>query len=244
MKNLLVLLLLSLPLINQAQPSHQAFDVLLKKYVDSTGGVNYKAFKNDEQKLNDYLVDMTTNPPTGEWEDNEKLTYWINVYNALTIQLILKYYPVESIKDIGSSIQIPFINTPWDIECFDIEDGKELSLNNIEHGIIRKDFEEPRIHFALVCAAVSCPKLMNEAYDASRLDAQLTIQTKEFLSNTTKNKISSDRLELSKLFSWYGGDFRKNGTLVDFLNQYTTVQIDDKAKTSFMDYNWSLNEQK
>lgn len=243
MKDLLAILILLVPFFIQAQPSHDAFDALLKKHVNDQGGVNYKAFKNDETTLNDYLVEMMIDPPTRDWNGNEKLTYWINVYNALTIQLILKYYPVESIKDIGSSIQIPFVNTPWDIECFEIEDGKELSLNNIEHGIIRKDFEEPRIHFALVCAAVSCPKLLNEAYTAERLDDQLTTQTKAFLANSSKNKISKDRLELSKIFSWYGGDFRKSGTLVDFLNQYAPVQIDDKAKTSFLDYDWGLNEQ-
>lgn len=242
MKYLLALLILTTPVVINAQPSHDSFDVLLKKHVSTQGGVNYKAFKSDEQKLNAYLDVMKQNSPADSWNDNEKLTYWINVYNALTIQLILKYYPVKSIKDIGSSIQIPYVNTPWDIKCFEIDD-EELSLNNIEHGIIRKDFEEPQIHFALVCAAVSCPKLLNEAYEASRLDEQLTTQTKSFLANTSKNKISANRLELSKIFSWYGGDFRKNGTLVDFLNQYTTVEIDKKAKTSFMDYDWALNEQ-
>ncbi|WP_422360696.1 DUF547 domain-containing protein [Reichenbachiella sp.] len=242
MKYLLSLLILIAPFLIKAQPSHDAFDVLLKKHVNNQGGVNYKAFKNDEQKLNSYLENMKQNAASDSWNDNEKLTYWINVYNALTIQLILKYYPVKSIKDIGSTIQIPFVNTPWDVECFEVND-KELSLNNIEHGIIRKEFDEPRIHFALVCAAVSCPKLLNEAYEANRLDEQLTTQTKSFLANTSKNKISTDRLELSKIFNWYGGDFRKNGTLVDFLNQYTSVEIDKKAKTSFMDYDWGLNEQ-
>ncbi|WP_420580074.1 DUF547 domain-containing protein [Reichenbachiella sp.] len=242
MKYLLVLLILISTVPVKAQPSHETFDALLKKHVDGDGGVNYRAFKSDEQKLNSYLETLKQNAPSDSWSNDEKLTYWINTYNALTIQLILKYYPVKSIKDIGSSIQIPFVNTPWDIECFEVND-KELSLNNIEHGIIRKNFEEPRIHFALVCAAVSCPKLLNEAYEASRLDAQLTDQTKSFLANTSKNKISTDRLELSKIFNWYGGDFRKNGTLIDFLNQYSSVEIGKKAKTSFMDYDWSLNEQ-
>ncbi|MEO9851960.1 MAG: DUF547 domain-containing protein [Reichenbachiella sp.] len=243
MKYLFFLFLLAISALTKAQPSHKDFDLLLKKHVDDKGGVNYKAFKNDTDILNDYLVEMMLEPPSRDWNDDEKLAYWINVYNALTIQLVLKYYPIKSIKDIGSSIQIPFVNTPWDVKCFEVKDGEELSLNNIEHGIIRKDFEEPRIHFALVCAAVSCPKLLNEAYDPARLNAQLTTQTKGFLANTSKNKISIDRLELSKLFSWYGGDFRKNGTLVDFLNPYTSVKIDSKAKTSFLDYDWNLNEQ-
>lgn len=242
MKYLITSLILIAPFFIKAQPSHSDFDALLKEHVNSQGGVNYKAFKSDEQKLNTYLEAMKQNSPSDIWNDNEKLIYWINVYNALTIQLILKYYPLKSIKDIGSSIQIPFVNTPWDIECFEVGE-KELSLNNIEHGIIRKDFEEPRIHFALVCAAVSCPKLLNEAYDANRLDEQLTAQTKAFLANPSKNKISKDRLQLSKLFNWYGGDFRKNGTLVEFLNKYSTIEIDKKAKTSFLDYDWGLNEQ-
>lgn len=244
MKNLIVALIAFSPLLLQAQPTHKDLDTLLKKYVDAQGGVDYKAFKSDEVALNDYLVSMMIDPPVSDWNNDEKLAYWINVYNALTIQLILKYYPVESIKDIGSAIQIPYINTPWDIECFEIENGEELSLNNIEHGIIRKDFDEPRIHFALVCAAISCPKLLNEAYDPAKLDAQLTAQTQAFLADTNKNKISTDRLELSKLFSWYGGDFRENGTLVDFLNLYTNVKINAKAKTSFLDYDWRLNEKK
>lgn len=243
MKHIFILLLFAIPLVPLAQPSHQDFDLLLKKYVDKDGGVNYAAFKNDESTLNDYLIEMMLEPPSREWGDNVKLAYWINVYNALTIQLILKYYPVKSIKDIGSTIQIPYVNTPWDIKCFEINDGEELSLNNIEHGIIRKDFEEPRIHFALVCAAKSCPKLLNEAYDPARLNAQLTKQTKEFLANKEKNKISTDRLELSKLFSWYGGDFRKSGTMISFLNLYSPIKINDEAKTSFLDYDWSLNEQ-
>lgn len=243
MKYLLVLFLLAIASSTIAQPSHKDFDLLLKKHVDAKGGVNYEAFKNDADQLNDYLVEMMLEPPAREWSDDEKLTYWINVYNALTIQLVLKYYPIKSIKDIGSIIQIPFVNTPWDVKCFEIKDGEELSLNNIEHGIIRKDFNEPRIHFALVCAALSCPKLLNEAYDPARLDAQLTAQTKGFLANGSKNKISPDKLELSKLFNWYGGDFRKNGTLVDFLNPYTSVNIDNKAKTSFLNYDWSLNKQ-
>ena len=218
MKYLLSILIIISVFICHAQPNHDEFNDLLKKHVDQYGNVNYKEFKIDSNDLDKYIDHLKKNSPNDSWNNNEKLAYWINAYNALTIQLIIKYYPVKSIKDIGSFIQIPYINTPWDIECFDISGEKNLSLNNIEHGIIRKDFEEPRIHFALVCAAKSCPKLLNEAYRPELLDQQLTKQTKEFLANTSKNKITKDKLELSKLFSWYGGDFRKNGSLIDFLN--------------------------
>lgn len=222
---------------------HSSFDQLLKKYVDNKGMVNYKGMKSEEGQLNTYIDLLQSNGPNdSNWTKDERLTYWINAYNAFTIRLILDYYPVESIKDIGSKIQIPFVNTAWDIKFIKIG-GEELSLNNIEHNIIRKNFEEPRIHFALVCAAKSCPKLRNEAFNVDRLDDQLTNQTRSFLANPDKNKISKDELELSKLFSWYTGDFTKNGTLIEYLNQYAPVQIDRKADKSFMSYDWSLNEQ-
>ncbi|MFY0626451.1 MAG: DUF547 domain-containing protein [Reichenbachiella sp.] len=224
-------------------PSHAIFDNLLKDNVDNNGLVNYKGIKAGETTLDEYLRIISENGPNDKnWKEEEKLTYWINAYNAFTIKLILKYYPLKSIKDIGSAIQIPFVNTAWDIKFIKIG-GEELSLNNIEHSIIRKNFEEPRIHFALVCAAKSCPKLRNEAYSSTDLDNQLTDQARSFLSNSSKNQITNSKMKLSKLFSWYGADFTKNGSLIEYLNQYAPVKIDKKADKSFMSYDWSLNEQ-
>lgn len=223
--------------------SHELWDQLLKSYVDDEGMVNYKALKANESQLDKYLDLLKSNGPNeNNWSEDEQLAYWINAYNAFTIKLILKYYPIKSIKDIGSTIQIPFVNTAWDIDFIMIGD-EDFTLNNIEHFIIRKDFEEPRIHFALVCAAKSCPKLRNEAYTANQLDEQLTDQTKSFLANPDKNKISEKELKLSKIFSWYGGDFTQEMSLVKYLNQFTEVKIDNRAKINFMDYDWSLNEQ-
>ncbi len=101
---------------------------------------------------------------------------------------------------------------------------------------------EPRIHFAIVCASVSCPKLLNEAYTSKNLDVQLTKATKDFLADNTKNSISTDKLELSKIFQWFAKDFKQNGALIDFLNLNTDIKISNKAKTSYKDYNWNLNE--
>ena len=227
---------------SQAQVSHNDFDNLLKSYVDINGRVNYKELKAESNKLDTYITYLGANEPQSEWSRSEQLSYWINAYNAVTLQLVLKYYPIKSIKDIGSSIQIPYINTPWDIDCFSVG-GEVLSLNNIEHDKVRAQFEEPRIHFALVCAAVSCPNLRNEAYQAGILDAQFTDQTKLFLADESRNQIAEKRLSLSKLFSWYGGDFRNNGNIAEFIDPYTEVAVDKKAKISFMDYDWSLNEQ-
>ena len=97
-------------------PNHKAYDALLNKYVDEKGMVDYSGFKKERQKLKDYLRNLEQNAPNDKWTENEKLAYWINAYNAFTLDLILEHHPVESIKDIGSKIQIPFVNSPWDIQ--------------------------------------------------------------------------------------------------------------------------------
>ena len=135
---------------------HVAWDTMLQKYVSSDGVVNYEQWKNDETALTDYIDKLSANIPQQSWCENETLAYWMNLYNASTVSLILENYPLESIRDIGD---------PWDIIFIKVGE-KEYSLNDIEHKIIRKEFNEPRIHFALVCAAKSCPPLLNEAYEA------------------------------------------------------------------------------
>ncbi|MEP5611179.1 MAG: DUF547 domain-containing protein [Cyclobacteriaceae bacterium] len=228
----------------QSGVSHQPFDELLQKYVDESGLVNYKGLKTERPKLKSYLRMLEANEPKDAWSKDQQLSYWINAYNAFTLELILTHYPVESIKDIGAAIKIPFVNTPWDIKFIKIGDD-EKDLNNIEHGIIRKEFEEPRIHFALVCAAFSCPKLQNKAYFPETLDAQLTDAAKDFLADPTKNEIkSSSEAELSKLFSWYRGDFTKKTSLEEFISKYSEVKLDKGADLDYKDYNWDLNEQK
>lgn len=225
-------------------PSHEIFDKLLKKNVTADGKVNYKAFIKDSLELNKYLNLISSTPPDEKnWSRYEQMTYWINAYNAYTIKLIIKYYPIKSIKDIGSNIQIPFVNTPWDIKFIMI--GKEkMDLNNIEHGNLRKKFDDPRVHMALVCASKSCPILLNEAYDAKRLDDQFAKQTKAFLADPFRNKLSPSKPQLSMIFKWYGMDFNKNGGSVrDFVNKYSDVKIKPDAKISHVDYDWGLNEQ-
>ena len=223
--------------------NHQQWDVLLHENVDVDGNVNYKGFAKDSLQLKSYLGALVAHPPDADaWSKEEQLAYWINAYNAFTIQLILEHYPLKSIKDIGSSIQIPFVNSPWDIKFIEIGDIK-LDLNNIEHSILRKKFNEPRIHFAVNCASFSCPKLRAEAYVADRLEEQLQEQATAFINNPNYNKINKDQIEISKIFSWFSGDFTKNGSLINFLNQYSKVKIDENAEIDYLDYNWSLNEQ-
>ena len=227
---------------NTQPVSHDLFDSLLRKHVDPSGLVSYAGFEEDRERLNQYLNLLTSNPPNDEkWKESEKLAYWINLYNAFTIELILQHYPLESIKDIGSNIQVPFVNTPWDVKFIDIN-GQKYDLNNIEHNILRKIFDEPRIHFAINCASMSCPKLRPESYRSELLGAQLEDQAIDFVNDPTRNEITPSGAEVSKIFNWFGGDFTKNGSLREFLNQYARQKLLEDAEIKFKDYDWALNE--
>jgi len=221
---------------------HEEWSLLLKKNVTPEGDVDYHSFIQDSTALIAYLNKLSIHPPDEDnWTEKEQLAYWINAYNAFTIKLIIDHYPLESIKDIGSSIQIPFVNSPWDIKFIEIN-GEKLDLNNIEHSILRKKFEEPRIHFAINCASCSCPKLRREAYTALQLEVQLTEQAIEFINDPKRNNITEQQAELSKIFSWFKGDFTKKSTLKEFINQYSNIKINEDTRISFMNYDWSLNE--
>ena len=223
----------------QENKTHETWNELLAKNVDSVGHVNYQGFIDEKEKFHTYLCALEQEAPKDDWTEDEKLAYWINAYNAYTVELIIDNYPVESIKDLGGSLFK--INTSWDIKFIHIE-GEEYDLNNIEHGIIRKDFSEPRIHFAVNCASVSCPKLRNEAYVGSKLDAQLDDQIRSFLNDPTKNLIGTETAKLSKIFKWFTGDFTNSMSIEAYINQYTDVKITDDTEIDYFDYDWNLNE--
>ncbi len=224
-------------------PSHELWNSLLKKHVSTKGNVDYKGFVKDSSVLVKYLNLLSANPPDEKsWSANEQKAYWINAYNAFTVKLIVKNYPVKSIKDVGAKMQIPFVNTPWDIKFIKI--GKETyDLNNLEHSKLRKKFGDARVHFGLVCASKSCPILLNEAYVPERLEAQLENQAKVFLSDKSRNDVSADAPKLSKIFDWYAMDFKSKGvTVIDFVNKYSPTKINANAKVSYLTYSWTLNE--
>jgi len=233
MKKPLILLALFFTFINiNAQMvDHTLWNTILKKHASSDGNVNYKALKSDSSKLIAYINLLSKNTPSKSWSKEEKLAYWINAYNSLTVDLIIRNYPIKSIKDIKN---------PWKQRLWDFGD-KNYNLDEIEHEILR-NMDEPRIHFAIVCASYSCPKLQNEAFTADGLEAQLTNATKEFLADTNRNEISEKSIKISKIFDWFSKDFTQNGSLIDFLNRYSGVTISPKAKKRFKDYNWDLNE--
>ncbi len=213
---------------------HSQWDKLLKKHVTNQGLVDYKGFQKDRAELDNYLKMLAEKDPTNDWSSQELLAYYINLYNASTVELILDNYPTTSIQDIKGNFTKGFIKIG----------GRELSLGGLENGVLRK-MDEPRIHFAINCASISCPKLMNEAYTASKINEQLDRAVKEFI-NSDKNEISTNNPKLSSIFDWYQKDFKVNGKqdVIGFINKYSNTKINSGAPITYKDYNWNLNEKK
>ncbi|MFV8351821.1 DUF547 domain-containing protein [Flavobacterium sp. XS2P14] len=211
--------------------NHARWNALLQKNVLKNGNVNYRGFQKDSKELKVYLNELSNNSPTKSWSRNATLAYWINAYNAYTVQLILNNYPTKSIKDIAD---------PWGKKFISIG-AKKYSLEEIENNILRK-MNEPRIHFAINCASVSCPELLNEAFTESKLEKQLVSVTRNFITDTSKNSITFNKIEVSKIFDWFAADFKTKGDVIDFLNLYSTIKIGSNAKISYKYYNWNLND--
>ncbi|NHN27228.1 DUF547 domain-containing protein [Flavobacterium jejuense] len=211
---------------------HSEWNALLKKNVSNTGNVNYRGFIRDKAMLENYLNTLATKIPDETWSKNAKLAYWINVYNAFTVKLIVDNYPIKSIKDISN---------PWEKKFFTLE-GSNYSLEQVENEILRK-MNEPRIHFAINCASYSCPNLANQAYTSNTMERQLTDASKKFINDSSKNNISENEIKISEIFNWFSKDFKNTNTsVIDFLNKYSATKISNEAKVSYLDYNWSLNE--
>ncbi len=227
---------------NSVPPSHTPWSELLTRHVSSEGKVNYKGFIQDSVALNSYLTSLSENPPDkNRWSKEEQLAYWINAYNAFTVKLIVDHYPVASIRDLNPTLYVPLVNTVWHIKFFKIG-GVDFNLDQIEHSILRKEFDEPRIHFAIVCASYSCPPLRHEAFESEKINEQLDDQARLFINDPKRNSISENDLSVSQIFNWFSGDFTKKSSLIEFLNQYSTTNINKNASIEYRDYDWSLNE--
>ncbi len=209
---------------------HDQWQVLLQKHVSSSGVVNYKGLKGDETSLDAYISDLSDQVPGRSDNSKKAKAFWINAYNAFTVKLILDNYPVNSIRDIAGG-------KPWDKKWINLG-SNTYTLNNIEHDILRPMWKDARIHFAVNCAAKSCPPLGNRAFTSGNTDNLLEQLTKQFVNDARSNTISSSSLELSKIFEWYETDF---GDLAGFIDKYTTVKIPSNVKITYQDYDWSLN---
>ena len=239
--------------------SYPQYDTLLKRFV-SAGRVDYQGLKADPAVLNAFM-DRTAAVPEAQlnaWTETERLTFLINLYNAATLKLIIDHYPLESIKDIGN-----FFKGPWDqpvVRLF----GEAITLDNVEHDIIRKQYSEARIHVALVCAAKGCPPLRSEAYAPARLDRQLDDQSRVFLRSPEGLRIDREKntVYVSSIFKWYGEDFvagytpesgfdqlgRTEQAVAHFCSRYLPPSQSEFLKAGrydmkYLDYDWSLNEQ-
>ena len=191
------------------------------------------------------LADLAAAKP-GALDESDRFPFWVNAYNLLAIKTVLDRYPVSSIKDGGN-----FLFPIWKKKVGTAA-GKEYSLDEIEHGILRKEFSEPRVHFAVVCASLSCPDLRPEPYEGARLDEQLDDQAERFLENRTKGLVpGADRksAEVSSVFKWFGDDFEATGGVAGFIRDHaapkTRAAVADLKDDglSYLDYDWTLNDQ-
>ena len=228
--------------IVDTSPSHEIWDNLLKLHVRD-GLADYQGFIQDSVLLTSYLKLLSSNAPDQKaWSKNEQLAYWINAYNAFTVKLIMDHYPTNSIRDL-KTMNIPGVSTIWHRKFFKIGEV-DTSLDEIEHKILRKQFDEPRIHFAINCASISCPVLRAEAYSPKNIESQLYEQAVLFINDPDRNRISTNEIELSKIFSWFKSDFTNEGSLIEYINQYSKIQIDKDANLTYLNYDWRLNETK
>ena len=225
--------------------THEKWNQILKQYTTKNGNqvyFKYNELKKNEGVLSSYLNELESlkKEKFNTFNQDQKLAFWINAYNAYTIQIILNHYPVKSIKDISSGW---LSSGPWKKDFINLF-GTKISLDNIEHDTIRKEFDEPRIHFAVNCASIGCPSLLQEAFVGANLDNQLDRAADNFLQNKSKNYVKGNTLHLSKIFKWYGGDFdQKYGGFKSYIIKALNLPQKD-YELEFNDYDWNLNEVK
>ena len=224
--------------------SHELFDQVLQKYVDSQGRVNYAGLKNDLGTLESYLDLLAVNAPSDRATFQTGLAFWINAYNALTIKGVLDHYPTTSVRKIklfgGFFSRIKFQ-----------VGGRSYALDNIEHDIIRSEFGDPRIHFALVCASLGCPILENRAFVPETLEERLDNATANFINNPEKVRLDRENgvLHLSQIFEWYAEDFEDtHDSVINFISEYlpeadTAFLARAEIQIQYLQYDWRLNAQ-
>lgn len=208
---------------------YSALDKILSKYVSPSGTVDYNGLKASKTELNNVYNTLTGMNPASINNKDAQMAYWINVYNVATLKLIVDNFPLKSIMDLDKG-------KPWDVKRISVG-GKSYSLNDIENTKIRT-FKDPRIHFAVNCAAKSCPPLLNSAFTPDKLNAQLESQTKKFINNAKSTSLSPGKAVISKIFDWYKEDF---GNVIAFINKYSSTNVGADAKITYQEYDWSLN---
>ncbi|UCH95581.1 MAG: DUF547 domain-containing protein [Candidatus Aminicenantes bacterium] len=239
---LIIILVVWCPVLTAGETPglHTTWDHLLQKYVKN-GMVDYRGFARDAKVLDNYLAKLEKEDISA-YSPEQELAFWINAYNAFTVKLILNHYPIKSIKKISN---------PWGRRVWKVA-GQTLSLDHIEHKILRKELKEPRIHFAVVCASIGCPDLQDFAFTADKIEEQLALVARRFFASSKHFYIKKDGgaviIYTSKIFSWFGDDFGKNKEeRIAFMQPYLDKPTADKIKKAklvkfkYLDYNWNLN---
>ena len=249
LSTLVVLLCISLwlvPGVPAATFDHSKFDQALKKYVDNKGLVDYNAIAKDRD-FSEYMQSLQT-ARVEELSRDGQLAFWINAYNAVTIDKVIKKKPKKSVRET-------FIPGVWTATKFftsreHIVAGKRLSQDDIEHEILRKQFKDPRIHFAIICASMGCPPLPRIAYTEKNVQTRLEEETQEYLNSPRGTRIDrpENTLHVSKLFDWFSSDFiNKSGSTVAFMQPYlheeVRIFLERDPMISYLGYNWALNAQ-
>ncbi|MBL8781865.1 MAG: DUF547 domain-containing protein [Alphaproteobacteria bacterium] len=228
---------------------HTPWQSILDRYVSaSPDGINRFAYGRvsaaDKGALKAYLgaLQGVRVSPLGE---SEQRAYWINFYNALTIDVVLDHYPVKSIRDIGGGL---FVTGPWKKELVAVE-GRKLSLDNIEHDILRKTWRDPRVHYAVNCASMSCPNLMREAFTGAKLEQMLNQGARDYVNHPRGARVVNGKLTLSQIYEWYRRDFgSRDSEVIAHVARYAEPKLKTQlASIEFIagyDYDWSLNEAK
>jgi len=235
--------------------SHSIWTEILTKHVQiknsgKTSTVNYTAIKKDPRRLNEYLQNLSAvkRSDFSQFSQENQISFLINVYNAFMVSLVVENHPIKSVKELG----IPLVG-PWKKSFINVF-GRRHSLDDIEHGMLRKNYAEPRIHFGVNCASVSCPSLRAEAFVGSKLSQQLDEQARIFFSNENENRfdLSKKLLHLNPILKWFNSDFSKNGDAgtVEYVAKYlpalsaviSTGQANPKEiSVKYGDYNWDIN---
>ena len=228
--------------------NHDGWDALLKRYVrtDKTG-LNRFAYgrmtDSDKARLSGYVNKLTKVKITG-FTRNEQLAYWLNLYNSLTIKVIVDHYPVRSIRDIDISPGI-FSNGPWGRKLVRVE-GRELSLDDIEHRVLRPIWRDPRIHYGVNCASIGCPNLQDRAFTGKNAGKLLNIGARQYINSPRGVSISKDKVTVSKIYSWFAYDFGNSEKgvllhLIKYADPKLAAQLRKLGRIHDAEYDWGLN---
>lgn len=216
----------------QETVDHSSWDQILVLNVTDEGLVDYDGVTNDVVVFYKYFRYLQNVSPKDTWSKEEKIAYWLNVYNATVMKMIVDEYPITSINQLEN---------PWKRKAFK-SNNIRYSLDDIEHKILRK-FGDPRIHFLLNCGSMSSPRLWNRAYTSENISYALDERTREFINDPQRNQINSQIVRISQLFEWYEDDFLShNIDVIDFINEYSTITINKKIRKKYVAYDWNLNK--